>query len=132
MADHTIVDLMATTMSKIREMVDVNTIIGNPITTPDNVTIIPVSKLSFGFGTGGADYSSKDARPAPNFGGFSGAGVTVNPVAFLVISGEDVKLLPVSPPAANTVDRIIETAPTVVEKIREFLDSRKKKDDDED
>ena len=131
MAEHTIVDLMGTTMTKIRDMVDVDTIIGKPITTPDGVTIIPVSKLTFGFGTGGTDYSGKNPSPIPNFGGGSGAGVSISPIAFLIISGETVKLLPVSSPVAGPVDRVIEAVPTVLEKIQEFL-SRRKKDEDED
>ena len=75
-------DLMDTTMDKIREMVDSNTIIGEPITTPDGVTVIPVSRVSFGFGAGGGDYGKTEAT---RFGGGAGAGVKVDPVAFLVV-----------------------------------------------
>ena len=75
-------DLMDTTMDKIRDMVDSNTIIGEPITTPDGVTVIPVSRVSFGFGAGGGDYGKTDTS---HFGGGAGAGVKVDPVAFLVI-----------------------------------------------
>lgn len=129
--NHPINDLMSTTMQKIREMVDVNTIVGQPITTPDGVTLIPVSKLSFGFASGGSDYISKNHKPgeANTFGGGSGAGVNISPVAFLIVKGDSVRVLPVDPPAATTVDRLIETAPEVVDKITTFLE--KKKEDKE-
>lgn len=129
--NHPINDLMSTTMQKIREMVDVNTIVGQPISTPDGVTLIPVSKLSFGFASGGSDYVSKNHKPgeANTFGGGSGAGVNISPVAFLIVKGDSVRVLPVDPPAATTVDRLIETAPEVVDKITTFFD--KKKEDKE-
>ena len=87
---HPISDLMTETMSKIKEMVDVNTIIGNPIVAADGTTVIPVSKVSFGFGAGGSEFASKHAASGSPlaFGGGSGAGVTVSPVCFLVI-GKD-------------------------------------------
>lgn len=126
---HNLVDLMGTTMGKIREMVDVNTIVGDAITTPDGSTIIPVSKLSFGFASGGSDYG-KDIK---NFGGGSGAGVKITPVAFLIVSPSGVKLLPVSPPAGGPIDRVVEMAPSLIEKIEGFFAKRKKnRDIDED
>ena len=91
MSEHPIQGLMATAMQKIREMIDVNTIIGDPITTPDGTTIIPVSKVSFGFASGGSDIPTK--TPKETFGGGSGAGISINPIAFLIVSGGDVKLL---------------------------------------
>ena len=129
--NHPISDLMSTTMQKIRAMVDVNTIVGQPITTPDGVTLIPVSKLSFGFASGGSDYISKNHKPGETntFGGGSGAGVKITPVAFLIVRGDSVRVLPVDPPATTTVDRLIETAPEVVDKITTFLE--KKKEDKE-
>lgn len=129
--NHPINDLMSTTMQKIREMVDVNTIVGQPISTPEGITLIPVSKLSFGFASGGSDYVSKNHKPgdANTFGGGSGAGVNITPVAFLIVKGDSVRLLPVDPPAASTVDRIIETVPDVVDKVTDFLE--KKKEDKE-
>ena len=80
---HPLNDLMQSTMDRIREMVDTNPIVGQPITTPDGVTLIPISKVSFGFGSGGADYGK--TTPKENFGGGSAAGVRIDPVAFLVI-----------------------------------------------
>ena len=82
MSEHPIQGLMSTTMQKIREMVDVNTIIGEPILSPDGTVIIPVSKVSFGFASGGSDIPSK--QPKDIFGGASGAGVSIQPLYFLV------------------------------------------------
>ena len=129
--NHPISDLMSTTMQKIREMVDVNTIVGQPITTPEGMTLIPISKLSFGFASGGSDFVSKNHKPGENntFGGGSGAGVNISPVAFLIVKGDSVRLLPVDPPAATTVDRVIEMVPEVVDKVTDFLE--KKKEDKE-
>ncbi|MGI6577588.1 MAG: GerW family sporulation protein [Eubacteriales bacterium] len=124
-----IVDMMSVTLQKIKEMVDVNTIVGQAITAPDGTTIIPVSKLCFGFASGGSDFSGKNDDQ--NFGGGSGAGVNIVPVAFLVVSNGNVKLLPVSPPAGNTVDRVVEMVPGVVDKISEML-GKEKKDKDKD
>jgi sporulation protein YtfJ len=114
-----IVDMMSVTLQKIKEMVDVNTIVGQAITAPDGTTIIPVSKLCFGFASGGSDFSGRNDDQ--NFGGGSGAGVNIVPVAFLVVSNGNVKLLPVSPPAGNTVDRVVEMIPNVVDKISELF-----------
>lgn len=95
---HPINDVMGITMDKVREMVDVNTIVGEPIHTPEGVTVIPVSKVSIGFASGGADYAVKSNG---GFGGGSGAGVSIDPVAFLIIRPDSVRLLPVAPlPAA--------------------------------
>ena len=129
--NHPINDLMSTTMQKIREMVDVNTIVGQPITTPDGVTLIPVSKLSFGFASGGSDYVSKNKKPgdANTFGGGSGAGVKISPVAFLIVKGDSVRVLPVDPSGTSTLDRIVDTVPEVVDKVTAFLE--KKKEDKE-
>lgn len=129
--NHPINDLMSTTMQKIREMVDANTIVGQPIITPDGVTLIPVSKLSFGFASGGSDYVSKNKKPgdANTFGGGTGAGVKISPVAFLVVKGDSVRVLPVDPSGSNTLDRIVDVVPEVVDKVTAFLD--KKKEDKE-
>jgi sporulation protein YtfJ len=125
--NHPINDLMATTMQKIREMVDVNTIVGQPISTPEGITLIPVSKLSFGFASGGSDYVSKHHKPGEDntFGGGSGAGVNISPVAFLVVKGDTVRILSVDPPPATTVDRVVDMMPQVVDKITDFLDQKK-------
>ena len=128
--NHPISELMDTTMQKIREMVDVNTIVGTPIHTEDGVTLIPVSRLSFGFASGGSDFASKNQKPdAENaFGGGSGAGVNIAPVAFLIVRGDNVKLLPVAPPAGSPVDRVVELVPEMFDKVTDYLEKNKKED----
>jgi sporulation protein YtfJ len=124
---HPIGNLMEVTMSKIREMVDVNTIVGTPIQAGE-VTIIPVSKVSFGFASGGSDFATKN-QPAGKdnaFGGGSGAGVNINPIGFLVVRGSDVKMLPIAVPAATPADRVIEMVPGIVEKISEMIPKKDK------
>jgi sporulation protein YtfJ len=123
MDKHPIGDLMETTMQKIREMVDVNTIVGSPIVTADGITLIPVSKVSFGFASGGSDFQTKHQQPSQNnaFGGGSGAGVNIVPVAFLVVKGGNIKLLNIAPPASTTVDRIIELVPEVIDKVSDLM-----------
>ena len=119
---HPLNDLMRETMAKIREMVDTNTIVGQPITTPDGVTLIPISKVSFGFGSGGGDYGK--TTPKENFGGGSAAGVKIDPVAFLVIKDGTTRVLPVAVPPVSTVDRIVDMAPDIVDKIGKFFDKK--------
>lgn len=123
----TIHDLLGTTMERVRTLVDANTIIGTPIQTGDT-TLIPISKLSFGFGCGGGDFTAKGGKPtAPtaNTGG-GGGGAKLDPVAFLIIRGDSVKLLPVNPPT-NSVDRIVEAVPEVLDKITDFIDKQQEK-----
>ncbi len=121
-------DMLENTIAKIREMVDVNSVIGTPITTPDGVTIIPVSKVSAGFGGGGSDFVSKNANKHENpFGGGAGGGVTVTPIAFLVVKEGSVRMLPVAAPANTTADRLVEMIPDTLDKITDFIDSHSKK-----
>jgi len=118
-------NMLENTIAKIREMVDVNSVIGDPITTPDGVTIIPVSKVSVGFGGGGSDYVSKNANKQENpFGGGAGGGVKVTPVAFLIVKEGNIRMLPVATPANTTADRIVEQIPDAIDKIAAFIDSR--------
>lgn len=123
MEKHPIGELMDSTLQKIREMVDVNTIVGQPITTVDGITIIPVSKVSFGFASGGSDFQGKNqaAGQNNNFGGGSGAGVNIAPVAFLVVKDGTVRIMNIAPPASTTVDRLVETAPELIDKISEMV-----------
>ena len=121
-------NMLNDTISKIREMVDVNSVIGEPITTPDGITIIPVSKVSVGFGGGGSDFVSKNVNHQENpFGGGVGAGVKVTPIAFLVIKEGNVRMLPVATPANTTADRIVEMVPDTLDKIAAFVDNRLEK-----
>ena len=125
--NHPLSEMLGDTMSKIREMIDVNTVAGTPITTPDGVTIVPITKVSIGYGGGGSDYAGKNpaGRDDAVFGGGAGVGVTITPVAFLVIRGENVRMLPIAEPASTSVDRLIELLPDLLDKADDFLASRK-------
>ncbi len=124
MSEHPINDLMQTSMQKLREMVDVNTIVGQPIRTDDGTTIIPVSKVTFGFGSAGSDFPS--AKPKDMFGGGSGGGVSISPIAFLVISNGNVRLLQLAGSDENgTTDRIINMVPDVVDKVSGLFQTKK-------
>lgn len=114
MSEHPIEGMMNSTMQKIREMVDVNTIIGDPVTSPDGTVIIPVSKVTYGFAAGGSDLPTKSQKDL--FGGGSGAGISITPIAFLSIYQGDVKLLQVEP-FNTSADRVISMVPEVVDKI---------------
>lgn len=116
MADHPIEGMMDTTLEKIKQMVDVNSIIGDPITAPDGTVIVPVSKVSYGFASGGSDLPSKAQPEKQLFGGGTGAAVTINPVAFLTISNGTVKLLRVDP-GSTSADRLIEMAPDLIDRV---------------
>ena len=118
-------NMLETTIQKIREMVDVNSVIGQPITTPDGVTIIPVSKVSVGFGGGGSDFANKRGGENP-FGGGVGGGVNVTPLCFLIVKDGNVRMMPVAAPANTTADRIVEMVPDTLDKISAFIDSRSK------
>ena len=116
------------TIAKIREMVDVNSVVGEPIITNDGVTIIPISKVSVGFGGGGSDFVSKNLNQHENpFGGGIGAGVKVTPIAFLIIKEGNVRMLPVAAPANTTVDRLVEMVPDTLDKIVSFIESKVEK-----
>ena len=99
-------ELMQSTMSNIKNMVEVNNIVGEPIITPDGITLVPVSKLSFGFGGGSA------------------AGVKIEPMGFLVVKGDSVRMVNVLPPAQNTVDRILDLAPQVMDKVDQYISKK--------
>ena len=115
-------DLMNSTMEKVHEMVDANNIVGTPITTPDGITLIPISRVSFGVGSGGGDYGGKAGKD--NFGGGGGAGVKIDPVAFLVIKDGSTRVMPVAVPPVSTVDRIVEMAPDFMDRIGKFFEKK--------
>ena len=121
--NHPINEVLQTTMHKIREMVDANTVVGQPIVTQDGVTLIPVSKLSFGFASGGSDFG-KTPNVNKNFGGGAGAGVNVTPVAFLIVKDGNVRLLPVAPPAKDAAGRAIEMIPEMFDKVTDYIDKK--------
>lgn len=119
---------MKTAMESIKDMVDVNTILGDPVETPDGSVIIPVSRVSFGFAAGGSEFSGqqKEERNYENgnqgglpFGGGSGAGITLNPVAFLVVNKEQTRLLPVE--SNILVDRLLDAAPQIIDKVQTLM-----------
>ena len=114
--EHPIGSLMDTTMEKIKEMIDVNTIIGEPITSPDGTLIIPVSKVSYGFAAGGSDLPTKKKNKVC-FGGGSGAGVTIQPVAFLTVYQGDVRLVSVDR-EEGTADKLVNMIPDVLKKVK--------------
>ena len=120
-------NMLNNTIAKIREMVDANSVVGEPITA-DGVTVIPISKISVGLGGGGTDFVSKNVNRHENpFGGGVGAGVKVTPVAFLIIKDGSVRMMPVATPANTTADRIVELVPDTLDKIVSFFDNRAEK-----
>ena len=131
MSEHPIEGLMVTAMNSIQDMIDVNTIIGEPIETSNNVVIIPISKVSFGFAAGGSEfkgetvdeYSKKDKEEEIQyrlpFGGGSGAGVTINPIAFLVIQPNNVKLMPIN--HSSSLDKLLDYIPDILEKTNNIM-----------
>lgn len=126
MSEHPINGLMDTTLDKIKSMVDVNTIIGDPITSPDGTIIIPVSKVSYGFASGGSDIRGKKDNQPPAFGGGSGAGVTINPVGFLAVMKGEVKFIPITK-YDGPADRIVGMVPELFDKVKGLFNKDKKK-----
>lgn len=122
MAEHPINGLMGVTMDKIRELVNSDTIIGEPVSLPDGTTILPVSKVTFGVATGGSDFAAKQSKEL--FGGGSGAGVTVAPVAFLVVKDGNVRTIQLADPN-NSLERAITMLPELVDKLAALLKKEK-------
>lgn len=123
MSENSIKNIMDVTMDKLRAMVDANTIIGDPIVV-DGVTLIPVSKVSFGLATGGSDFPSKTQSGL--FGGGGGAGVTVSPVAFIAVSDGNVRMMPVYN-ELSSFDKAMAMAPDVLERAKELFKKDKNK-----
>lgn len=137
---HPIQGVMDTSIAGIKEMVDANTVIGKPINCADGTMIIPVSKVGFGFASGGSDFATKAHMP-PNspaesnlcFGGGSGAGVTVTPVSFLVVSPKSgVSLLTIDNPSYSAFDKLIDAAPNLIEKAKELFGKKKAEKEEKD
>lgn len=136
MAEHPIEGLMTTAMQSIKDMVDVNTIVGDAVQAPDGTVIIPISRVAFGFAAGGGEYTStgtgeendKGEEKSSNnsgkfpFAGGSGAGVSINPVAFMVVGKDQIKLLPVN--INSSVDKILDLVPELLEKANETIKKR--------
>jgi len=130
MDKHPITDLMDTTIQKLRDMVNVNTVIGEAITTPDGTTLIPVSKVTIGFGTGGSDIPAKGAASSSKsaFGGGGGAGMTILPIAFVVVHNGNAKILPVAQNTDSPVEKIVDAVPELLDKVSELIKKDKSKD----
>lgn len=121
MDKHPIEGLMTTTLESIRDMIDVNTVVGEPIATSDGATVVPISRVSFGFVAGGGEMkpaSTAAQPPEPPFAGGAGAGVTVQPLGFLVTGPDGVRLMPAQ--CYQPIDRIIELIPQVVAELRKM------------
>jgi len=131
MSDHPIQGMMDTAMSNIKSMVDVNTVVGEPVTAPDGTLIIPVSTVGFGFGAGGSEFEPKkgtitSGAESSLFGGGCGGGAKIKPVAFLVVSNGNVRLLPVSQ-TSSPVDKIIDLLPEMMDKVNGAISSAAEK-----
>ena len=124
MCNHPIEGLMSTAMQNIKEMVDVDTIVGAPVETPDGSVIIPISRVGFGFAAGGSEFGKKENEAEAMFGGGSGGGVSISPVAFMVVGQGQIKLLPIEQ-ANNPIDRILDMVPGLVEKVNEKINQKK-------
>ncbi len=114
MSDNKVNDLLGVSMDKIKQMVDVNTVVGDPVTTPDGTTVIPISRVNYGFAAGGSDLPSKSQPAGGLFAGGSGAGVTVSPVAFLSIHNGNVRVIQIEP-YFSPVDRALEKIPDIAD-----------------
>ena len=128
MIENNVNNLLGSSMDKIKEMVDVNTVVGDPITTPDGTTVIPVSRVSYGFAGGGTDLPSKAQPDKGLFAGGSGAGITISPIAFLVIANGNVRILQIEP-YLSSVDRIVANAPDMLDKLTGLFKKDKEEED---
>lgn len=126
---HPIQGLMYTAMQSIRDMIDVNTIVGDAVQTPDGTVIIPISKVGLGFAVGGSDYAlpngKREDEEKTMFGGGAGGGVSITPIAFMVVGKGQIRLMPVNP-QNNIYDRLLDMVPLAIDKITEGVESWKK------
>ena len=113
--------MMHSTMNSIKNLVEVNNIVGEPIYTPDGITLIPVSRVSFGFGGAGGDMSGNKE----NFGGGSAAAVKIDPIGFLVVKDGSVKMVNAAPPAKNSMDRMLDLVPQVLDRVEQIAEKKK-------
>lgn len=118
-------EILGASMSKVREMVDANTVVGAPIAAAEGVTLIPISKITFGLASGGADIAAKVVDANGTFSGGTGCGVKITPVAIIVIQNERVRVMPVDEPASSAAERVIEQLPGIVDKLSELIGKKK-------
>lgn len=130
MSENKVSQLLGSSMEKIKQMVDVNTVVGDPITTPDGTTVIPISRVNYGFAAGGSDLPAKSQPAGGLFAGGSGAGITVSPVAFLSIHNGNVRVIQIEP-YFSPVDRALEKIPEIVDMLGSLF-KRDKQDAPED
>lgn len=117
-------ELMQTTMENVKNILKVDTVVGDPIFTPDGITLVPVSRISVGFGGGGLEFGAKKAGEARPYGGGNATGVKIDPIGFLVIKEGNVRMVNIMPPANTTVDRIIDLVPQVIDRVDSFINKQ--------
>ena len=125
MDNNPIGELMQTTMDNVKNILKVDTVVGDPIYTPDGITLVPISRISVGFGGGGVEFNGKKAGDQRPYGGGNATGVKVDPIGFLVIKEGVIRMINVTPPASNTVDRIIDLVPQVMDKVDAFIEKQR-------
>lgn len=125
MENNPIGELMNNTMESVRNILKVDTVVGDPIYTPDGITLVPISKVSVGFGGGGVELNGKKAGDRP-YGGGNATAVKIDPIGFLVIKEGTVRMINVTPPASTTVDRLIDLVPQVMDRVDNFIEKQKK------
>ncbi len=118
-------EMMRSTMENVKNILKVDTVVGDPIVTPDGITLVPISKISVGFGGGGVEFGNKRANEERPYGGGNATGVKIEPFGFLVIKDGVVRMVNVTPPASNTVDRIIDLVPQVMDRVDAFIAKNK-------
>lgn len=117
-------ELMQTTMENVKNILKVDTVVGDPIFTPDGITLVPVSRISVGFGGGGLEFGAKKVGEARPYGGGNATGVKIDPIGFLVIKDGNVRMVNIMPPANTTVDRIIDLVPQVIDRVDSFINKQ--------
>jgi sporulation protein YtfJ len=121
MENNPIGTLMQNTMESVKNILKVDTVVGDPIFTPDGIMLVPISRISVGFGGGGVEFSKKEGETRP-YGGGNATGVKIEPIGFLIIKDGVVRMVNVTPPASTTVDRVIDLVPQVMDRIDAFID----------
>ena len=117
--------LKQSTMDNVKDMLKVDTVVGDPICTPDGITLVPISRISVGFGGGGVEFTQKKIGGDRPYGGGNATGVKIEPIGFLVIKEGVIRMINVTPPANTTIDRLIDLVPQVMDKVDSFIEKQK-------
>ncbi len=125
MDNNPICELMRTTMDNVKNILKVDTVVGDPIYTPDGITLVPISRISVGFGGGGVEFNGKKLSEVRPYGGGNATGVKIEPIGFLVIKDGVIRMINVTPPANTTVDRLIDLVPQVMDRVDSFIEKQK-------